>query len=124
MTVTAKRRLGNFGEAYARRHLEARGWTWLAANWSCPLGELDLVMRDGAEVVFVEVKTRRGEGAGRAEDSVGPAKLRRLFAAGETFLQDHGLFDDPIWRVDLVAVTLDAAGVVRRISHVENLTLD
>jgi len=120
--VTAKRRLGDFGEAEARRYLEAEGWEWLAANWICPHGELDLVMRDGDEVVFVEVKTRRGEGSGRAEEGVSPAKLRRVFLAAELFLQQGGGFDDLIWRVDLLALTLNDSGAIQRVTHVENLT--
>src|SRR3712207_8765385 len=45
-----------------------------------------LVLADGNEVVFVEVKTRRGEGLGRAEEAVGRAQASRLFAAAECFL--------------------------------------
>ena len=76
----ARRRLGDQGEGHARRYLEARGLTFVAANWRCPAGELDLVMRDGDEIVFVEVKTRHGPGplhrrcfapVGRRLDGVG-----------------------------------------------------
>jgi putative endonuclease len=122
MSATPRRQLGTAGEGHARRYLEAKGYRFVAAGWRCPVGELDLVMRspDGAEVVFVEVKTRRGEAMGRAEEAVGPAKTRRLFAAAEAFLAARPDLSDSIWRVDLVAITLDGAGVVRRVSHLEN----
>jgi putative endonuclease len=121
--VTPRQVLGNQGEGHARRYLEGRGYTLLAANWHCAAGELDLVMRDGDEVVFVEVKTRRGEQAGRAEDAISPAQQRRLLAAGEWFLAERPDLDDLIWRIDLVAITLGSGGVVRRVTHVPNAVL-
>ena len=113
-------RLGASGEAHARRHLEALGWRHVASNWRAPSGEVDLVMTDGPELVFVEVKTRRGEASGRAEDAVSAAKGRRLLATGEAFIAARPEFADAIWRVDLVAITLDRTGGVRRVSHIVN----
>jgi len=120
MSLTPRRRLGSQGEGHARRYLEGRGYRLLAANWHCAAGELDLVMRDGDEIVGVEVKTRRGEGAGRAEEAISPAQRRRLLAAAEWFLAEHPEWDDLIWRIDLVAITLDAGGAVRRVTHLPN----
>lgn len=119
-TPTPRRRLGSQGEAHARRYLEGRGYQLLSANWHCAAGELDLVMRDGDEIAFIEVKTRRGEGAGRAEEAIRPAQGRRLLAAAEWFLAEHPELDDLIWRIDLVAITLGPGGVVRRVSHLPN----
>lgn len=120
MTPTPRRRLGDRGEERARRYLEGKGYVFVAANWRCPAGELDLVMRDGAEVVFVEVKTRRGEAAGRAEEAISPAKGRRLLATGEWFLAGEPTLAEAIWRVDLVAITLHGGGGVRRLTHLVN----
>ena len=120
MSPTARRRLGDQGEARARRYLEGKGYAFLAANWRCPSGELDLVMHDGEEIVFVEVKTRHGEGMGRAEEAITPAKGRRLLASAEWFLAESAESADAIWRVDLVAITLDAGGGVSRLTHITN----
>ena len=120
MSPTARRRLGDEGERHARRYLEAQGLTFVAANWRCAAGELDLVMRDGEEIVFVEVKVRRGERLGRAEEAITVAQGRRLLAAGEWFLAEHPEATSAIWRVDLVAITLDASGAVARLTHVVN----
>ncbi|HEY8447405.1 MAG TPA: YraN family protein [Thermomicrobiales bacterium] len=109
--------LGLAGEGYARRFLEAKGYTFIAANWRCRQGELDLVMRDSACLVFVEVKTRHGERAGRAEETISPAKAQRIFAAAEAFLAEHPELADLVWRVDLLAITLDRRGAVQRITH-------
>lgn len=120
MNPTPRRRLGSQGEGHARRFLESRGYHCLGMNWHCAAGELDLVMRDGAEIAFVEVKTRRGEQAGRAEEAIGVAQGKRLLAAAEWFLAEHPELDDLIWRIDLVAITLDEQGTVRRVTHVPN----
>jgi putative endonuclease len=120
VSPTPRRRLGDRGEERARRYLETKGYAFLAANWRCAAGELDLVMRDGDEVVVVEVKLRRGEAAGRAEDAITRAKARRLLVAGEWFVAERPELADAIWRIDLVAITLDRAGAIARVTHVEN----
>jgi putative endonuclease len=120
VTATPRRRLGDAGEAHARRHLEAKGYRFVTGGWRCARGELDLVMFDGVELVFVEVKTRHGEAMGRAEEAVGATKAKRLFATAELFLQEHAELGEPIWRVDLVAITLDRRGVVQAVDHYEN----
>jgi putative endonuclease len=121
LTRTARQGLGLAGERLARRHLEQRGYRFLAANWRCPSGELDLVMHDGEVLVFVEVKTRRGEVLGAAEESVTAAQAGRLLLAAQSFLAERPDLGDAIWRIDLVAVTLAPSGAVSRLSHIESV---
>lgn len=122
MTAHARRRLGTAGEGHARRYLEAKGYVFVASGWRTPTGELDLVMWDGSELVFIEVKTRRGEAAGRAEDAVSRAQAGRLLATAEAFIAAHPDIAslDPLWRVDLVAITLDRTGAVASLRHFLN----
>jgi putative endonuclease len=89
-------------------------------NWHCQAGELDLVMIDGDELVFVEVKTRTGDGHGRASEAVGTAKRRRILTSAEWFVSVHPTFQDMIWRCDIVAVTIDPHTGEARIDHYEN----
>jgi putative endonuclease len=112
--------LGPRGEDYTRRRLERQGWHFVTANWHCPWGELDIVMRDGSELVFVEVKTRRGDFAGRAEEGISRYKSRRLLRACESFVDKHPNFDGLIWRVDLVAITVNRSNEVIRFTHIRN----
>ena len=118
--TTPRRGLGTAGENHARRYLESRGMLFIESNWRCRSGELDLVMRYGDELVFVEVKTRHGEDMGRAEEGVSAAQTRRLLRAGEIYVAQHPAVHDVIWRIDLVAITLDPGGAVRRVSHIPN----
>ncbi len=120
MTQTARQGLGTAGERLARRHLEGMGYAFVTANWRYPGGELDLVMRDGDVLVFVEVKTRRGERLGAAEESLSTVQSGRLLCAAQVFLATRPVFADSFWRIDLIAVTLDCSGAVSRLTHIPN----
>jgi putative endonuclease len=123
MTQTARQGLGAAGERIARRHLEQQGYTFTTANWRYPGGELDLIMRDGDVLVFVEVKTRRGERLGAAEESVSVAQTRRLLRAAQMFLAERTDLADLFWRIDIVSITLTSSGAVSRLTHVPNAIL-
>jgi putative endonuclease len=97
-----RRKLGQWGEEQARRHLEARGCTVVAANWRCTAGEVDLVVRDGDWLAFVEVRARRGQAYGTPEESITAAKLARMAAVAESYVYEHGWEGD--WRLDVVAI--------------------
>ena len=76
--MAAKDELGRRGERIAEHHLIERGLVVLDRNWRCPSGEIDLVLRDGDETVFVEVKTRAGLGYGHPLEAITMVKLARL----------------------------------------------
>jgi putative endonuclease len=120
MTRTARQLLGAAGEGHARRYLEARDYSLVARNWRGAKGELDLVMIDGGELVFVEVKTRRGDTWGRAEEAVTSHQGRTLLATAEEFLLSMPEYQEMIWRIDIIAITLDRAGGVEGVAHYEN----
>ena len=116
--TTARTKLGSLGEHHARLMLEAAGMTFIGANWRCAAGELDLVMRDRDMIVMVEVKVRRGESRGSAEEAISAGKGRKLLATGEWFMSAHDEVADLPWRIDLVAITLSSNGAVVRRTHV------
>jgi putative endonuclease len=68
--MRAKDGRGKYGERVAAQHLEAAGFEVLDRNWRCPQGELDIVARDGAALVFVEVKTRSSTKFGEPAEAV------------------------------------------------------
>src|SRR5512134_2500280 len=95
----ARQRLGRWGENLAAVHLQAGGLTIVERNWRCAGGEIDLVVRDGETVVFVEVKTRRGRDFGAPEEALTPHKAQKLMQLGEQYMADRDL-DDVDWRID------------------------
>ncbi|MEP7198653.1 MAG: YraN family protein [Chloroflexota bacterium] len=119
---TTKRQLGDAGEELAVRALQARGLIIVARNYRCTAGEMDVIARDGDALVFVEVKTRRGDQFGTAAEAVNARKQQKLIDVAETYLQAKQL-DDVDWRIDVVAVEMDARGKLLRVEVIENAVM-
>jgi putative endonuclease len=98
-------RRGRAAERGARRFLERRGLELIARNFRCRAGEIDLVMRDGATIVFVEVRLRSRTEWGSAADSIGAAKRARLVRAARTYLASRPACSEAPCRFDAVTVT-------------------
>lgn len=111
--------LGRFGEAYAHAYLVRTGWTVLERNYRFGRREVDLVVRRGGLVAFVEVKTRAGGGYGAPEESVTRLKQREIEAVAREFLWRHRL-DDIDVRFDVVAIVAGPGHKVIRIEHLED----
>ena len=112
-----RKQTGRRGEAIAAAHLVDKGYTLIQRNWRCPTGELDLVLMDGATLVFVEVRARRGRRFGPAEASITPAKQLRLVELAHSYLQTMAE-PHPSWRIDVVAVQLGPGAP--QVKHIEN----
>ena len=78
---------GDAAEAAAAGFLQQQGLRIVARNWSCRIGELDLIARDGETLVFVEVRQRASAGFGGAAASIGATKRAKLVAAAQVYLQ-------------------------------------
>ncbi len=100
--------LGREGEDAAARLYERLGYRVEARNLRIGRVELDLVLRRGRELVFCEVKTRRGRALGLPEESVDARKRARLLRAAEGYLARRGARGDV--RFDVVAVSRDGTG--------------
>ena len=90
-------------EALAAWHLERAGLRVVERNWHSRYGELDLVMRDGEVLVFVEVRYRRDSRFGGGAASVGPGKRAKLVRAAQGFLEAHPALARLPCRFDVVA---------------------
>lgn len=101
--VDHRRALGADGEAQAATWYETNGYEVVCRNWRCRDGELDLVVRRGRELVFVEVKTRTTDRFGIPAEAVTPAKQRRLRGLAARYLADTGTRADDL-RFDVVAI--------------------
>jgi len=95
--------VGSAKEETARRYLEAQGLWLETRNYRCRQGEIDLIMRDGDCLVFVEVRYRRNARFGGAVESITGTKQRRIIAAAQHYLQRHPTRLD--CRFDVLAMT-------------------
>jgi putative endonuclease len=102
MPMTVKQLRGNAGEDAALAHLCGHGLVLVERNFRCKGGEIDLIMRDGAALVFVEVRQRASRDFGGAAASVTPAKQRRMIHAAQFYLLRLPAM--PPCRFDVVAI--------------------
>ncbi len=96
--------IGLAGEALARRHLERLGFQILETRWRCRAGEIDIVARQGTDLVFVEVRARRDSDLDLALESISARKRKRLLTLASAYLEAHQLPEDTVWRIDVAAV--------------------
>jgi putative endonuclease len=106
---TERTRLGTWGEQQASRFLEDHGYRIVATNYRCAYGEVDIVAQDGQELVFVEVRTRHTDSFVVPEESLSSAKVCRLVATCQDYLE-HRSERDTDWRIDLVCVYVEPGG--------------
>lgn len=108
--------LGAYGERAAGRHLAALGMQVLDRNWRCELGEIDLVLREGATLVVCEVKTRSSDDFGTPHEAIDEVKARRLRRLAARWIEQSGFRPREV-RFDLVAVRRPRRGTTS-IEHV------
>jgi len=114
-----KKSLGVRGEEAAASFLKHRGYHILARSLDSPLGELDIVAVDGRTVVFVEVKTRRSDDAGRPEDAIDLRKEQRMTQAALAYLKSNRLLNYSA-RFDVVAIMWPDGARKPTIEHYKN----
>ena len=109
----ARRAQGDAAEDRACRHLEGLGCAIVERNFRTKGGEIDIVVREGDVLVFVEVRSREDAGFGTPEESVPPAKRRRIVAAARHYLPKVPPSSWREARFDVIAIegSGDAAGL-------------
>jgi putative endonuclease len=93
---------GSKGEGLALQYLQKLGYKILDINWHASHYEIDIVARDGNELVIVEVKTRTGDSYGHPSEAVNNKKIRRLINATERYIHMHNINLDT--RFDVISI--------------------
>lgn len=109
---------GQAGEELACRYLEQRGLVLVMRNYRCRLGELDLIMREGEQLVFVEVRSRAASRYGTAAETVTARKQQRLLRAAAHYLQRQRL--DAPCRFDVVAIDRSAGDTAAAVTWIKD----
>lgn len=112
-----RKQLGNLGEDLAADHLIGKGYRILYRNFRCRLGEIDLIAQNDEFLVFVEVKTRKGEQVDPLI-SITRRKQKKLLDLARYFLAYKLKEEMKQPRFDVISVRLEAAE--SRIEHIEN----
>jgi len=105
MAAADRRKLGQHYESMAKDYLTRHGLNFVAANFNCKCGELDLIMREHQTLVFVEVKYRNQQHYGHAAEAVTYRKQQKLIKTAQWWLQQQGLSPySTDFRFDVVAI--------------------
>lgn len=101
----SNRALGDLGETIAEDFLKKEGYRILERNARSPLGEIDVVAKDGKVLVFVEIKTRRNLSCGYPEEAINANKRKRLSRLASWYLCRFGGTSEPV-RFDVLSILL------------------
>jgi putative endonuclease len=97
--------LGRLGEKLALKKVKRLGYKKIVRNYRCPLGEVDLIARDGDTLVFIEIKTRKGRSIDYAKEAVNDRKKRQLSKTALAYMKSNDCCDTKA-RFDVVAINL------------------
>ena len=118
MKVLDVRRLGLAGERRARWFYRLRAYRIIGRNVRLHGGELDLIVRRGRALVFVEVKTRQSVTAGEGYDAVDRTKQQRLIRLAEQYLARHPQPPDTEVRFDVISILATNGRI--RLTHIRD----
>lgn len=97
--------LGEMGERLALKKIKRLGYKFIAKNYRCPLGEIDLIARDGDCLVFIEIKTRRGRSIGYAKEAINKRKMRQISKVALAYMKANNCCDVKA-RFDVIAINI------------------
>jgi putative endonuclease len=101
--VTPRSRLGQKGEKEAEGFLKKHRYRIITRRYQCRYGEIDLIARQGKNLCFIEVKTRRDAHFGSPEEALTKAKIRKISLTAKEYIRKKKLEDHPV-RFDVVTV--------------------
>lgn len=118
MDTFKNKKIGALAESKACDHLQSNGLKLIEKNFHCCLGEVDLIMQDGEDIVFVEV--RHNKQITHAIESIDHYKQSKIIKAATFYLQKKQLYDKVQARFDVVAVTDNELEWIKDAFHADN----
>jgi len=110
--------LGKIGEELAQKYLRAKGFEILDTNYTCPLGEMDIIATKGGNLYFTEVKTRSSDKFGSPMEAVDYKKQQKLSRVAAYYLMVEGL--DTIANFAVISVKFDPYSKRYRVEFLAN----
>ena len=114
-------KIGQLGEAIAKRYLQKKGYRIIEKNYRTKYAEIDLVTYDKGILVFIEVRTKMDEQFGSPEESINREKIKRLIKNAEAYVARKKYAKE--YRIDAFCIVLGEKKSPVRISHYKNITL-
>ena len=117
---TKNLKTGRLGEEIAKEYLQANRHTIIEQNYRTRRAEIDLIALNKGILIFVEVRTKKGERFGSPEDSFNRSKKNKLINNARAYVAKKRWKKE--YRIDAVCIVLDNNYRVNRINHYENIT--
>lgn len=108
MSLSDKQQIGHSAEQKARLFLQTKGFRFIEQNYTCRYGEIDLIMSDKDDIVFVEVRSRSRVDFGHPAETINASKQAKLIKTATHFLQKKEWLYKVSSRFDIVALQLVA----------------
>lgn len=110
--------IGKDAELEACLYLQAKGLKLIQQNYYCPMGEIDLIMKDSTDIIFVEVRFRSRKNYGSAVETITNSKIKKLVKSATYFLQKKNWLHKINSRFDIIAI--NASGQKHEIDWIKN----
>lgn len=114
-----RKQLGRQGEEAAEHYLKKIGFSVICRNYTCVIGEIDLIALDQEVLVFVEVRSRSSACYGLAQESITKRKQHKLRQLAWYYLKAEGKTGSNC-RFDVIAVLFDGTGALKKLDHITN----
>ncbi len=101
------RKIGDEKEALALKFLQNRGLKLITKNFNTKMGEIDIIMRDKYQIIFIEVRYRKSSSYGSAAESVSFNKQQKIIRTSLYYMQKAGLYEKVPFRFDIIAINDD-----------------
>lgn len=112
-------KLGRFGEKEAAKYLRKKGYHITAMNYSCRMGEIDIIAENAEFIAFVEVKLRKNASFAEAREFVTRSKQKKIIMTAQLWLSSHECFKQP--RFDVIEIYApDGERGALTINHIKN----
>lgn len=102
---------GRKAEQRAENYLQQQGMSTLQKNYYCPSGEIDLIMQENNEIVFIEVRSRKCNDFGTAAETVDRKKQRKIITTAKFFLHQNSWTTSMMCRFDIIEVQIDGEDI-------------
>jgi putative endonuclease len=115
------KQIGRIGEEIAQNYLIVNGYIIIDKNFSCKIGEIDIIAKEGEYIVFVEVKTRRSKKYGIPCEAVDYWKKNKIIKVANYYINNKKLYESNVqYRFDVIEIYLDNKENIEKINLIKN----
>lgn len=118
MNIHKKKDVGKLGEDIATKYLENKGFRIMERNFYCKQGEIDIIAKQGKEIVFIEVKTRLNNNFGTPAEAINNLKKMHILKSAQYFLYKNKILNKDV-RFDAIEVVLQNGKF--NVNHIEGI---